>query len=83
MDKNVAKYKEKLQSRLADTPIWEKKCLTINEASEYSGIGRTFLRKLVAKRNCPFVLMSGNQYFIVREKLDSYINSRKRIDTGR
>lgn len=80
IDEEVLNYKKKREEmRERELPIWEKKCLTIDEAAEYSGVGRTLLRKLVAQRNCPFVLMSGNQYFIIREKFDSYINSVKHL----
>lgn len=80
IDDEVLSYKKKREEmRERELPIWEKKCLTIDEAAEYSGVGRTLLRKLVAQRNCPFVLMSGNQYFIVREKFDTYINSVKHL----
>lgn len=37
-------------------PIWEKSNLTIEEAVEYSGVGRNKLRQLSDNDNCPFVL---------------------------
>lgn len=78
-DKGVLRYKRILEKRSEDKPIWEKKCLTIEEASAYSGIGITKLRQLSRQKKCPFVMPLGNQLFIVREKLDRYIKERSRI----
>ena len=46
MDNEVIRYKKILEARNADKPIWEKKCLSIEEAAAYSGIGITKLRQL-------------------------------------
>ena len=40
MLKEVRAYQNKLISNKEETPIWERKWLTIEEASAYSGIGR-------------------------------------------
>lgn len=82
MDDEVLKYKERLVARSSEIPIWEKKCLTINEAAEYSGIGRTMLRKLTTAKKCPFIVSSSNQVLIVREKFESYINKQTHIRKG-
>ena len=37
-------------------PFWEKATMTLDEASEYSGIGRNTLYRLTNQNNCPFVL---------------------------
>lgn len=79
MNDEVMAYKSKLEAKLADKPIWEKKCLSIEEAAAYSGIGITKLRQLSRQKKCPFVIPLGNQVFIVREKLDRYIKDRNRI----
>ena len=47
MDDEILRYKQRLEEQAAQTPIWEKACLTIEEAAEYTGIGRTKLRALV------------------------------------
>lgn len=78
-DEEVLRYKRILEKRSEDKPIWEKQCLTIEEASAYSGIGITKLRQLSRQKKCPFVMPLGNQLFIVREKLDRYIKERSRI----
>ena len=54
-------------------PIWEKTNLTIEEAAEYSGIGRNKLRQLTDERNCDFVLWNGSKRLIKRKKLDEFI----------
>ena len=79
MDDEVIRYKKILEARNADKPIWEKRCLSIEEAAAYSGIGITKLRQLSRQKKCPFVMPLGNQVFIVREKLDSYMKSRNLI----
>jgi len=54
-------------------PIWEKSNLTIEEAAEYSGIGRNKLRQLSDDETCPFVLWVGNKRLIKRRELDEFI----------
>lgn len=79
MDEELLKYKEKLDAKAADIPFWKKKCLTINEAAEYSGIGRTILRQMAFAKDCPFVVSSSNQVLIIREKFENYIKKQKKI----
>ena len=55
-------------------PIWEKMALTIDEAAEYSGVGRTRLRELTDREDCPFVLWVGSKRLIRRKKLDEYLD---------
>lgn len=54
-------------------PIWEKSNLTVEEAAEYSGIGRNKLRQLSDDDRCPFVLWVGNKRLIKRRQLDEYM----------
>lgn len=79
MDEELLRYKEKLEAKAADKPFWKKKCLTINEAAEYSSIGRTMLRQMAFKKDCPFVVSASNQVLIIREKFENYIKKQKRI----
>ena len=79
MTDEVMSYNEKLAERNRNKPIWEKKCLTIEEAAAYSGIGVKKLRQLTKIKQCPFVVSVGTQIYIVREKLDDYTNKKKRI----
>ena len=53
---------EKIIRKKYDVPIWHKSNLTIDEAVEYSGIGRERLRKL-----------TGNRRMIKRRIFDEYI----------
>lgn len=57
----------------AEVPIWEKSNLTVEEAAEYSGIGRNKLRDLSDDEGCPFVLWVGKKRLIKRKKFDEYI----------
>lgn len=74
--KNCLFIREKFEERLSDKPLWEKECLTVDEAAEYSGIGRTKIRQLIRKKKCPFITQMGTQYFIIRKKSDSYIEKQ-------
>lgn len=62
-----------------ETPIWEKKWLTLEEAAAYSGIGRNKLRELSQQKNCPFAVWLGGKLYIVREKLDDFTDKQFRI----
>ena len=55
-------------------PVWERSSLTIDEAAEYSGVGRTRLRELTDREDCPFVLWVGSKRLIRRKKLDEYLD---------
>ena len=62
-----------------DVPIWEKKCLTLEEAAAYSGIGRNKLRELSQQKNCTFAVWLGGKLYIVREKLDDFTDKQFKI----
>ena len=38
-NQELVDYQLRLRQPKTDSPIWEKKCLTIEEAAAYSGIG--------------------------------------------
>lgn len=77
MDEEIKRYRDILTS--AESPIWEKKWLTIEEAAIYSGIGQIKLRELAFQKKCPFVVMNGRQICIVREKFDDFIDKQFKI----
>lgn len=79
MTDEVMSYKEKLEAQSRNKPIWEKKCLTIEEAAAYSGIGVKKLRQLAKVKQCPFVVSVGAQIYIICEKLDDYTNKKSHI----
>ena len=70
---NYHKGRKKIIRKKYDVPIWHKSNLTIDEAVEYSGIGRERLRKLTSQEECPFVLHIGNRRMIKRRIFDEYI----------
>ena len=63
-----------VQSKNGRVPIWEKPNLTIDEAAEYSGVGRNKLRELTDKEDCPFVLWVGSKRLIKRKEMDAFLN---------
>lgn len=57
-------------------PIYKKYGLTIEEASEYAGIGMHKLRDIIANgSDLPFVLHKGSQVIIKRKKFVKWLNS--------
>ena len=56
-------------------PIWEKSNLTLEEASEYSGIGINKLRDISNDEDCPFVLWNGTKRLFKRRLLDEYLEN--------
>ena len=79
MDENISIYEKIRLNRTKETPIWEKKCLTIEEAAAYSGVGRTKIRELTDQTKCPFVIWMDGKRFIIREHLDKYLNKQYKI----
>ena len=56
-----------------ELPLWQKMNLTLDEASEYTGIGKTKLRELSDKEDCPVVLWNGAKRLFKRKKLEEYL----------
>lgn len=69
-------YRAILNARSKETPIWEKKCLTIDEASTYFGIGSPKIRELIEEKKCPFVLYMGNKPYIIRVKMEKFLDEQ-------
>lgn len=59
--------------RKSEIPIWERSCLTLEEAAMYSGIGIHKIRELTNDPQCDFVLRNGVKRLIKRRKLDEFI----------
>ena len=53
-----------------EVPIWEKYCLTLDEAAAYIGIGVNKLREMSDEPNCQFVIFNGSKRLIKRRKLE-------------
>lgn len=56
--------------------IKDKINLTIKEASVYSNIGETTIRKLLHEKGCPFLLKIGNRHLIKRKEFEKYLESK-------
>ncbi len=56
-----------------EIPIWEKTTLSIAEASAYSGIGQTKIRRMASREDCPFVLWVGHKCLIKRKPFEEYL----------
>ncbi len=57
-------------------PIWEKSCLTLEEAAAYSGIGIHKLREISNDKSCEFVLFIGTKRLIKRKLFDAWIEDK-------
>ena len=57
-----------------EIPIWQKKTLTVEEASAYSGIGMNTIRRLSDSDICDFVLWVGTKRMIKRKEFDEFIS---------
>ena len=44
---------------MKEIPIWQKSCLTLEEAAAYSGVGINRIRKLTNDDRCDFVGQNG------------------------
>lgn len=60
-------------------PLNKRLYLTINEASEYSGIGINTIQNLVRKDDCPFVLKVGRKKMLNREGFEKYLAKQEQI----
>ncbi len=67
------------RSKQREVPIWERSLLTINEASDYTGIGMNRLRSLTSKRDCDLVIFVGNRRMFKRKKLDEFLENATTI----
>lgn len=54
----------------------KKKLLSVEEAADLFGIGRTKIRELSSDDNCPFVLWIGGHRKIKREEFETYIKEQ-------
>lgn len=62
-------------SRTADIPVWERLCLTIEEASAYSLIGENRLRAIIENnQHADFILHVGSRTRIKRKEFETYVS---------
>ncbi len=57
-----------------EVPIWEKVCMTIEEAAAYSNIGMNKIDELAKTPRCPFVLYVGRKKLIKRKEFERFIS---------
>ena len=76
MDSDVLAYRVLLDKRKENAPFWEKKVLTVEEAAEYTGIGRTKIRHFIMRGDCPFAVTNGVQVWVIRDKFIDYLGRR-------
>ena len=57
-----------------EVPIWEKVCMTIEEAAAYSNIGMNKVDELAKTPRCPFVLYVGRKKLIKRKEIERFIS---------
>lgn len=63
-----------------ETPIWEKLTLTIEEASDYSGIGVNKLYKMLSESSsAEYLLHVGKRRLIKRKAFEKFIENSKEI----
>lgn len=63
-----------------ELPWWQKYTLTLNEASEYFGIGYKKLKMFVQEHSDEdFVLWNGNRALIKREQFEKYMDSQMNV----
>lgn len=75
--KNLSDWGKKKGEYLTGNNIRQNKtALTVNEASEYTGIGRNNLRKLIAWQKIP-VIRIGNKILIRSEVLEKFLQQNE------
>lgn len=60
-------------------PIWERRNLTLDEASVYTGIGVDKLREISNSDVCDFVLWVGTKRLLKRKQLEDYLDKCRSI----
>ena len=74
MEDELLRYGQQLKQKLSEKPIWEKECLTIEEAAEYSNIGINKIRDISNDPRCKFVIFVGKKRLIKRKEFEKYIS---------
>ena len=59
-----------------EIPVKDKINLSIKEASAYSEIGETTIRRLLSEKGCPFLLKIGNKQLIKRKNFEEYLSGK-------
>lgn len=64
---------------MKEVPLWEKVCMTIEEAAAYSNIGINKIDELAKRPYCPFVIYVGRKKLIKRREFEKYISENIEI----
>lgn len=63
-----------------ELPWWQKYTLTLNEASEYFGIGYKKLKAFIQENaDADFILWNGNRAQIKRERFQKYLDEKMNV----
>ena len=62
-----------------DIPIYHRPVLSVEEATAYSGIGRSKLYEMTEKEDCPFVIWVGTGRVIKRKSFVEYLEKQYSI----
>lgn len=76
ISKKIYDKKERVDSMKEEVPIYEKVLMTVDEASAYSNIGVSTIRKLANDPRCTFVLTNGNRKLIKRKDFEKFLESK-------
>jgi len=68
-----------LQMESPKIPIWHKWLLTVEEASQYSGIGLHKIRELINADDCEFVMEKGSHKMVKRQKFEKFLDKAQII----
>ena len=60
-------------------PVWERPTITLQEAVDYTGIGRDTLTKISNDEDCDFVIWVGTRRLFKRKKLEEYLEKTNSI----
>ena len=67
--------KKHYRPRKREVPIWERTLLTVNEASDYTGIGQKRLRDIAATPCSNLVVWVGSRMMFKRKKLEEFLDN--------
>lgn len=80
VDPELRAFRDKLEAtKNKELPIWQKQCITIDEASAYTGLGKVLLYKLCKRVGLRIAIFDGSQILIKREPFEKYIHTKQRI----
>ena len=76
----IAIERVKMVEKNISLPWWQKYTLTIDEASQYFGIGEKTLRKFIKEHeNENFIIYNGTKIHIKRKVFEKYIDENVNI----